>query len=101
MTSTKNSHGLPMAIRNDCRLPDSSGGRAPRLVGGAPGRSPGCTRRPLTRLAASESLPLPIGETDLRSPFSFPSFLLLPEWLLPVEGTKIQFTNVLILKKAS
>ena len=78
-----------MAIRNDCRLPDSSGGIDPKGVLGCPGGSgapggPVCSaRRPLARLAASDSLPLPMGDADLRSPFSLFSFLLLPEWLLP------------------
>ncbi len=33
ITSTKNSHGLPMAILNDCRLPDRSSGTAPTGLG--------------------------------------------------------------------
>ena len=85
MTSTKNSQGLPMAMRKDWRLPERSGGREPRGTGWPGGREvvPTCTCRALARLVVSDSLPLPMGEADLRSPFSLPSFLLLPEWLLP------------------
>lgn len=76
MTSTKNSHGFPIAILKDCLLPLTSGGKLTRLLCGGP---PGCLA--LTILAVSESLPLLAG--DLFCDFSLR--LLLPEALLPIE----------------
>ena len=76
-----------MAILKDCRLPDKSGGKEPKGMG-CPG-APGCPIRALARLVASDSLPLPMGETDLRSPFSLLSFLLLLEWLLPGKACRV------------
>ena len=93
MTSTKNSQGLPMAMRNDCRLPESSGGTEARFevedIGGAPGgRVAGVPGPPITRLVlarlASVSLPLP---ADL-PPLSRSFLLLLPDALLPAQGRK-------------
>lgn len=98
MTSTKNSQGLPIAIRKDCRLPLTSGGTVAKLdIGGAPGApcaDGGPTLLALARLA-SVSLPLP---PDLPPDFSF---LLLPDALLPVMGEKIKKINIQIknLKK--
>lgn len=97
MTSTKNSHGFPMAILKDCLLPDKSCGIPDSTPGGGGGGStPGgivlveggagttCTRRALTKLAVSVSLPpLPAGLPDFFSDLSF-SFRLLPDALLPV-----------------
>jgi|JYMV01.1.fsa_nt_gi hypothetical protein len=75
MTSTKNSHGFPIAILKDCLLPLTSGGILTRLLLGS---IPGCLA--LTTLAVSESLPLLAG--DFFCDLSFR--LLLPEALLPV-----------------
>lgn len=84
MTSTKNSHGFPMAILKDCRLSLSSCGTAAssRLVGGIL-HSLGVPRRMLAKLAVSVSLPLPTGLPDFLSDLLL-SFLLPPEALLPV-----------------
>ena len=86
MTSTKNSHGFPMAILKDCRLPERSGGICPSSRGiGGKLRSLGAPRRALARLPVSVSLlPLPAGLADFRSDFSFSFFFsLLPDALLP------------------
>ena len=79
--------GLPIAILNDCLLPDRSalvlasspgGGGNERSTGG------GGTRRVLITLPVSVSLPLCPGPGDLREQSFDLCFWLLPDALLPV-----------------
>lgn len=98
MTSTKNSHGFPMAILKDCRLPLRSWGMLPSPGGGG-GKllSLGGPRRAPAKLPVSVSLP-PLCP-GLAFPFSLSFFRrsLLPEALLPVR-TSVSTIYILTYK---